>query len=244
MGPRLPSGRRCRSPIPRPMTMCPSQISAATWTTPGTTPRAASAIRASGGSGWWARLWSRMTRAAMWPGDRGWPMPSSRGRSGAIPKATRARIPMPSPWACMLPATARANPGTIHRWRMPSRRVRWPSPADRDSAIGATVGFWLETLPCGSPTRAAWSGSKTTTAVSAGRRVARASTSPQPGNSANRCHRRSRSGPVAARARTCRGPSDSSTVVSGFAWRFSHQAGSLAPQPFMARLTRFSPSWK
>jgi len=42
--------------------------------------------------------------------------------------------------------------------------------------------------------------------------------SPQPGKSANRAHSRSRSAPVAARARTARGPSASPTVVSGWAW--------------------------
>ena len=33
-----------------------------------------------------------------------------------------------------------------------------------------------------------------------------------------------------------------STVASGFACRFSHQAGSAAPQPFIAIVTRFGPS--
>ena len=34
----------------------------------------------------------------------------------------------------------------------------------------------------------------------------------------------------------------SSTVVSGWACRFSHHAGSGSPQPFMAMVTRFGPS--
>ena len=50
--------------------------------------------------------------------------------------------------------------------------------------------------------------------------------------------------PAAARARTARDPSGSSTVVSGCAWRFSHHAGSVSPQPFMARVTRLGPSSK
>jgi hypothetical protein len=36
----------------------------------------------------------------------------------------------------------------------------------------------------------------------------------------------------------------SSTTASGSAWRFSHQAGSAAPQPFIAIVTRLGPSSK
>ena len=55
-------------------------------------------------------------------------------------------------------------------------------------------------------------------------------------------HRRDRSSPAAAWARTRRGPSVRSTLASGFAWRLSHQAGSPSPQPFMAIVVRFGPS--
>ena len=47
-------------------------------------------------------------------------------------------------------------------------------------------------------------------------------------------------GPGAHRDR----PVGVSTVASGFACRFSHQAGSASPQPFIAIVTTFGPSVK
>jgi hypothetical protein len=55
-------------------------------------------------------------------------------------------------------------------------------------------------------------------------------------------HKRDRSSPLATRALTERGPSTRSTLASGCAWRFSHQAGSPSAQPFMATAMRFGPS--
>ena len=46
-------------------------------------------------------------------------------------------------------------------------------------------------------------------------------------------HRRERSSPSAARARTARDPSVRTTLASGCAWRLSHQAGSPSAQPFV-----------
>ena len=62
--------------------------------------------------------------------------------------------------------------------------------------------------------------------------------------SRHRAHNRSCSSPSAALARTGIGPSRVSTVASGFACRFSHQAGSASPQPFIAIVTTFGPSVK
>src|SRR4029450_8708295 len=50
--------------------------------------------------------------------------------------------------------------------------------------------------------------------------------------------------PLATRALTERGPSTRSTLASGCAWRFSHQAGSPSAQLFIAIAMRFGPSAK
>jgi hypothetical protein len=55
-------------------------------------------------------------------------------------------------------------------------------------------------------------------------------------------HRRDRSAPSAARARTARVAPTRSTVASGWAYRLRHQAGSASAQPFIASVTRFGPS--
>jgi low temperature requirement protein LtrA len=84
-------------------------------------------------------------------------------------------------------------------------------------------------------------GSRTTTAVSRGRRAAKPSRFLS--ISAQRRHSRSRSSPVAALPSTSRRiPPASSTTAWGWAWRFSHHAGSAAPQPFIAIETRLGPS--
>ena len=62
--------------------------------------------------------------------------------------------------------------------------------------------------------------------------------------SAQRDHSRTRSGPCARRACTGRAPSLVCAVASGCVWRFSHHAGSAAPHPFIAIVTRLSPSSK
>src|SRR5919106_1459620 len=81
-------------------------------------------------------------------------------------------------------------------------------------------------------------GSRTTTAVSPVRRPAKWSTSPHSLCERNFAHRRSRSSLYAARPRTARFPSASSTVTSGRTWRLRHQAGSVVAQPFIASVTR------
>ena len=80
-----------------------------------------------------------------------------------------------------------------------------------------------------------------TTAVSRGRRAAQLSRS-APSYSRHRSQRRGRSSSVAARARTGTVRPGTSTVASGRAWRFSHQAGSGSPQPFIAIVTRLGAS--
>ena len=154
-------------------------------------------------------------------------------------------------WTLMESASS-SSPRMRRALRPTSRPVRSDGGIDGDrTALAARVTFPLHGAE---PARglgtdafspdAAASGSRMTTAVSRDRRAAQLSRFSSPSYSAHRAHRRGRSSAVAARPRTARSPSGSSTVVSGLAWRLSHQAGSGSPQPFMAMVTRFGPSSK
>ena len=59
--------------------------------------------------------------------------------------------------------------------------------------------------------------------------------------SCHRAHRRSRFSPWTSRPVTRRGSSVRFTRTAGWAWRFSHHAGSSSPQSFMAMVTRPEP---
>ncbi len=95
-------------------------------------------------------------------------------------------------------------------------------------------------VTCRAPGQLLGHGSKITTAVSDDLSAAKASSFAS--ISRHLRHRRDRSSPFATRALTGRGPSTRTTLASGCARRFNHQAGSPSAQPFIAIAMRFGPS--
>ncbi len=156
----------------------------------------------------------------------------------------RARPPVGHPG--LLPGQGRGH----RQWRLgrPGRRLRrqarrHQSHGPRAHGARPQLRGGAQPAPLSRAGSYSGRGDRITTAVSRERRAAQPSSS-APSYSFQRAHRRGRSSGPAARARTRRGPSGRSTIVSGEAWRLSHQAGSASAQPFIARVTRSGPSSK